>query len=197
MEYRVKKYYLFLLIGAICMINIACGNTFKYAKYLSKDQELNIAMDYISDWQYREYRGDYGTYTSVLFFEDKKGDILKAQIAVTVKNRAKISITPLTVEALGEDIIAKRMEFADAKLLSKSKFRLLGVKALSIELSYRTLDKIYSTDAKLIPARERIIILIKNDKFYMLTYKNSASEFDKFSKAFNHIIKTLKFKDNN
>jgi len=66
---------------------------------------------------------------------------------------------------------------------------------LNITLSYRTLDKIYAVDAKLIPVKERLVILIKNDKFYLLRYRNTEDGFARFNKAFNHIIKTLKFKD--
>ena len=35
----------------------------------------------------------------------------------------------------------------------------------------------------------------RKDKFYTLRYQNKAEEFDRFSKAFDHLVNSLKFKD--
>jgi hypothetical protein len=196
MRNRAKKICVFILIGVIYMVNIyGCTGSSEYARYSSKDQELNLTADYIRGWLSREHRGPNNSYASVLFYEDKKDKGFKAHISITAKSSSTAEVSPSTLDAYTDDLIAKRLKFKDAKVLSKSKIRLLGTLASSIELSYKALDKLYTVDAKLIPVKERVVILKKADKFYVLLYQNKEEEFKKFSKAFSHIIKTLKLKD--
>jgi N-glycosylase/DNA lyase len=197
MRHITNKIYLFLLIGVICMLNsYGCTGNFKYAQYSSKDPELNIVIDHIPNWLYREHRDVQNGYASVLFFENRKDKNYKARITVTIRNDSKTGVQPVTIEAITDDLVTKRLKFKDAKLLSRSKTMFLGLEARDIILSYKAMDKIYSTDAQLIPVKERIVIFKRGDKSCLLRYENTEQEFDKFSKAFNHIAKSLKFKDN-
>lgn len=166
----------------------------KYESYSSKDPELNITMDYILGWDYKEHRGSYGSYAQVIFIEPKKEQGLKTHIVVTVKKSSKVKFKPLTIEAMWEDLLAKRLKLKDTKVLSKSNRKLLNTKAIDIELAYKTLDKLYRVDAELIPVKERIIIFEKGEKFYTLRYMNREEEFKKFERAFYHCIKTLRIK---
>lgn len=192
-----NKICLFLLIGVICMLNsYGCTGGFKYAQYSSKEPELNIVIDYIPDWLYREHRGAQSSYVSVLFFENRKDKNFKAKIVITVRDSSKIEIKPVTIEAMTDDLVTKRLKFKDAKLFLRLKTMFLGLETSDILLSYKAMDKLYSTDAKLISVKERIVIFKRGEKFYLLRYENTEQEFDKFSKAFSHIIKTLRFKDN-
>jgi hypothetical protein len=194
-----KMLFTYLIIGVISMLSgQGCSSGLKYEHYSSKDPAINITMDYISGWLYSEHRGSYDSYAQVTFYEppDRKEKVYKAGIIITVKDSAKVEVKPPTVEAYAEDLLAKRMKFKDAKVLSRSKVKLLETDGLDIELSYKTLDKLYNVDAKLIPVKERVIILKKDDKFYILRYQNTEEDFDRFSKAFSHIIKTLKLKEN-
>ena len=196
MRNRVVKICFFILTGVIYMSNISgCSGGLKYAQYSCKDPELNLTVDYVPGWLSREHRGPNNSYASVLFYEDKKEKGFKAHISITAKNSSTAGVDPATVDAYTNDLIAKRLKFKDAKVLSKSKIRLLNTEASSIELSYKALDKLYMVDAKLIPVKERVVILKKVDKFYVLIYQNKEKEFKKFSSAFSHIIKTLSFKD--
>jgi len=198
MKHITNKICLFLLIGVICMLNnYGCTGGFQYAQYFSKDPELNIIIDYIPNWLYREHRDAQNGYASVLFFENREDKNYKAKIAITMKNGLKTEIKLSDIEAITDDLVTKRLKFKDAKLLSRSKTMLLGYEAREVLLSYKAMDKIYSTDAKLIPVKERILIFKKDDKLCLLRYENREEEFDKFNKAFDHIIKTLRFKDNN
>jgi len=191
-----KKLFLFLMIGVICMFNsYGCGRGIKYAEYICKDPELNITMDYIEGWLHREHRGINDNYVSVLFLENRKDKNFKAKISVTAKNISKIEVMPLSVDAVLDDTIGRRLKFKNAKLLSKSKISFLNVEAREILLSYKALDKLYSIDNKLIPVKERIIIFSRGNVYYLLRYENAENEFDKFSGAFSHVIKTIKFKD--
>lgn len=184
-----------LIVGGIFMLNrYGSFNSLKYEKYSSKDQELNITMDYISGWSYKENRGPSGSYAQVLFIEPKQEEGIKANIVLTVKSRSRVKFEPPTIETMAQDLTTKRLKLKDAKALSKSKMRLLNTEAKDIQLAYKTLDKLYSVDAKLIPARERIVIFKKDDKFYTLRYMNKEQEFKKFERAFSHCIKTLRIK---
>ena len=190
---------IFLTLGAMCMlICSSCGKLgFKYEKYSSKDPDLGIAMDYLSGWHFAEQRGSYGSFNQVVFYDaGDKNKGYRGSMVVTVKNSSKIDLSSPTVEAAVEDLLGKRMKFKDAQVLSRTPMTFLNTKATNILISYKTLDNFESLDAKLIPIKERVIIFKKNDKFYIIRYENRIEQFDKFSKAFSHIIKTLKLKEN-
>ena len=173
-----------------------CSGNLKYERYSSKDIEINISMDYISGWLYSEHRGSNDSYAQVIFYElAKKDKTSRVGMAVTVEKSSKVRFQPLTLEAMADDLLNKRLKFKDARILSKVNTSLFDTEALDIELSYKTLDKLYSADAKLIPVKERIIIFKRNDRFYTLRYENTEEEFNKFAQAFTHCIGTLKFKD--
>lgn len=194
----IKRNLLFfiLAIGVILMSNIlGCNNGFKYLQYASKDPALNISLDYISGWSYREHRGDGKNYDAgVIFIEDKKGRILKAFISVYVQDALKTGFVSPTLEAMVDDLVAKRLKLEDTKVLKKSKIKLLSTAAWEILFASKALDKIYSLDAKFIPIQERVVIFQKGDKFYVIRYQNREEEFSRYDKAFTHIIHTLKFK---
>jgi hypothetical protein len=195
MKYRADKICLFLLIGVICMLNsYGCTGGDKYKLYSSKDQELNITIDYISNWVYQEDKDIGSGYASVLFFDSGEDKNFKARISVTARIAAKIESKPKTLEEMVADLTTRRLKFKDAKLLSMNKIKLLGLEAKEILLSYKVMDKLYSVGAKLILAKEKVVVFKKGDKFWVLSYVDTEQGFDKFSKAFDHMVKTLKFK---
>lgn len=193
MKIILNKFFVCLLLGVISMLNLfGCFSNLKYEKYSSKDPELNITMDYISGWLFSEHRGSYGSYAQVIFYEpESKDKTLKAGIVVTAN---KIEPAFPTIKEFSDDLITKRLKFKDAAVLLKSKIELIGTEAINIELSYKTLDKLYGKDAKLVPVKEKIVVFKRNDKFYVVRYENTEEEFTKFYNAFNRIIKTLRFK---
>ena len=193
MKLMPNKIFVYAVIGGLFMIGCnGCASGLGYEKYVSKDPKLNISMDYISGWLYSEHRGAQDSYAQVLFYEpDRKDKSRKAGIAVTVRDMSKVEFDPLSVEAAADDLLKKRLKLKDAKILSKSKIELLRTVAVDIKLTYKTLDKLYSTDAKLIPVKERIITFNRGGKFYTVRYENTAEEFERFEKAFSHCIKTL------
>jgi len=192
-----KTSRIFLLIGVICMMNACgCAENFEYEKYSAKDPELNFTLDYISGWLHSEQAGSKGSFSQAVFYEPstKEHSSVAAMVA-TVENTQNLEIKPATIDARAEDILSRRLKFKDAQLLSKNKREILGLSALDMKLSYKTLDKLYSVDAKPRTVTEKIIVLKRKDKFYTLRYQNKAEEFDKFSKAFDHLVRSLKFKD--
>jgi hypothetical protein len=165
----------------------------KYEEYSSKDPALNITMDYISGWRYSEHRGSYNSYAQVQFYGPIKKDFAPSIVA-TVQRRSKVKVKPLTIEAIADDLIAKRMKLKDTKVLSRSKMKLLGSPAINIALTYKKPDKLRSMDAKFIPFKEGVVIFQKQGKFYTLRYMNPQEEFKKFSRAFYHCVKSLRMK---
>ncbi len=172
-----------------------CAGGFKFESYSSKDPGLNLMIDYPSGWIYSEHKGGAGTYSGVVFFEDKKGDVPKALVGLTVKDSSKTGLKSRTLEAFVEDLIAKRSKFKETKLLSKSKMKLSGAEAVILEFTYKTLDKLYSVDAKLILVREKVVVFKISDKFCTIRYENGLEAFSQFNKAFSHMLASLKFKD--
>jgi hypothetical protein len=192
-----KTLGIFLLLGVMCMINTyGCAESFKYERYSGKDPEINLTLDYISGWLHSEQMGSKNSFCQVVFYEPQgKDQVSMAGMVVTVEKSQNLEINPLTLDARTEDILNRRLKFKDAQISSKDKKDILGLPAWDIKLSYKTLDKLYSLNAKLLPVMERIIIFKRKDKFYTLRYENKVEEFDKFNKAFDHLVTSLKFKD--
>lgn len=194
MKLNPKIILAILLIGVIVMINRYGGfSSLKYEKYSSKDPELNVTMDYVLGWRYSEHRGSYGSYAQVQFVEPADKDICASMVLTVIRN-SKVTFKPLTIEAMAEDLVAKRMKLKDARVLSRSKRSLLSSQAIDIELSYKTLDKLRSIDAKFVPFKEHIILFKIGDRFYNLRYTSIEEEFKKFERAFYHCAETLKLK---
>ena len=162
-----------------------------YKEYSSEDPELNITMDYIADWRYQEHRGSYDSYAQVQFYGAVK-DKFAPSFVITVERSSKVKFQPLTVEAMADDLIKKRMLFEDAKVVSKSDAQLLGAPAVDMTLTYKQPDQLRRIDAKTIPFKERIMIFQKDNKFYTLRYLNPQQAYDEFEQAFLHCIGTLR-----
>lgn len=196
MRYNIIKACLFLLIGALFMINInGCADGFKYTRFSSKDPGLNVAMDYISDWVVREHKGPESDAAGVLFYENIQGDVFKAKISLYVTNISGKKTSLPSIDAMANDLVLKRLKFKEAKVLSSSKIKVLGAQAREIILSYKAMDKLYSVDPRLIAVKERVVILYHGSKFYTVRYDNTEDKFDQLNKAFTHIIKSLRFQD--
>ena len=185
-----------LLIGVVSMFCFCgCQPIIQYEKYSSKDPQLNITMDYISDWRYVESRGSYNSYTQVQFIEPAKSDKkLLASITVTTKTTSQAGLASPTIEAMADDIKTKKLKLKDAQLLARGKINLLNTEGICMDFSYKQLDNLRTIDAKLIPSKERTIILKQGDKFYIIRYVNTEEEFNKYSAAFKHVIKSLQSK---
>lgn len=185
-----------VLIGAILMVNnFTSQDSFEYEKFSSKDSELNISMEYIAGWSANEQRGSHNSYAQAIFVEPMEAEGFKATMVAYVQRNEKAQFEPVSLKGAEDDLISRRLKFKDAKVVSNSKLKLLNTEAVDIELSYKMLDKLYQTDAKLIEVKERVVIFAKNDKFYTLRYSNRAEEFEKLDKAFYHCLKSLEIKD--
>jgi|WetSurMetagenome_2_1015567.scaffolds.fasta_scaffold410003_2 hypothetical protein len=184
------------VIGVISMVTFyGCSGNLKYEKYSSKDTELNVTMDYISGWMFSESRGAKGSYAQVTFYEpERKDKSIKAGIVFMVQESSQLKLQALNIEAFTDDLLEKRKKLKDMKVLSRAKAKALGQDAVTLVISYKMLDKFYSTDAQLAPIQEKIVLVKINDKFYTIRYQNVDKEFSRFNAAFEHIVKAIRFK---
>jgi len=174
-----------------------CSDGFKYGKYTSVDRSLGISVDYILGWRPFEQKGSYGSFVQALFIGSDKKKAVKPTIAITMEPETKVNFKPVTIDGAADDLLAKRAQFKDEKVVIKKRTKILGEEAYDITLTYLQLDSMDGMKAKLIPLMERIIILKKGDRFYTIRYANTLEGFDTYSKAFSHIISTIKFQDAN
>lgn len=163
-----------------------------YAQYSSEDAEINITMDYVADWQIRESRGSYGSYAQVQFIGPKQ-DILAPSMSVTVEKNKNPQAE--TIETKADDLVKKRMYYKEAKVLSRSAAELLNAPAIDITLTYIQMDKLLDLEAKSYLAKERVVIVQKDGKFYTLQYVNPEKVFSVFEEDFQRCIETLRIKE--
>jgi hypothetical protein len=196
MKFKEIRTFVLLLIGVVYMFNsYGCAQQVKYEKYTSKDPEINISVDYISGWLYSEQRGANDSFAQVVFYQPKKkGEVSKAGITITVEKSPKVKFQPQTIDAMADDLISKRLKFKDSAVISKSNTKFMATDACDIQLTYKTLEDLLAMTAKLIAVKERVFAFKKDDKFYTLRYENTETDFDKYDKAFTHIIHSLKLK---
>ncbi|MFA5084880.1 MAG: hypothetical protein WC482_00770 [Candidatus Omnitrophota bacterium] len=178
------------------MLNfLGCAGGFKYEKYSGKSPGLDFTIDYISGWEHYEQIGSFNSFVQVGFYEPVvKDKSLRAMIVLTVEDSSKVNFLPKTIDGMLNDLVRRRMLFNSTRILSKTRKNICGEKAIDIEFSYRALADFESIKAKLVPMTERVVIFKRGEKFYTLRYADLADSFDKYSKAFTHIIKSMKFK---
>jgi hypothetical protein len=186
-----------LLAGAFFMANLCgCSGNISYKNYSSKDPLIGLSMDYIADWRYDEQRGAHDRYAQVMFYKlgEKGKKPSWAVMAVMVEEASKAAFSPQTASGMAKDLLDKRSKMQDMQVLSQKDTALSGGKGRDITLSYNKINRFPGAGAKLIPVRERIVILERGTKLYALRYENSAEDFDSLNPAFERSLKTLKIK---
>lgn len=187
-----------LLLGAAYMVTCnGCSGAGKYKKYSSADPELNITMDYISGWLYRETRGSNNSYADVFFGEPRnkwEEKVFKAFISVTSVEIPRGGAPSATLETLANGLSDNKLKYKDGKLLNRARIKIPAGEAIELSFSYKALNKIYSIDSKLIPVGEKVVILINGGRFYTIRYENKEDDFNRFDKDFDHIVKSIRFK---
>ncbi|HOU36846.1 MAG TPA: hypothetical protein PK562_06210, partial [Candidatus Omnitrophota bacterium] len=160
----------------------------------SKDPVLGVELQYVSGWKVSEQRGSGGSFMQAVFLEPRaKNDTSKgAAMVVTSESASKVKAASL--EAFVEDFVSRRMKFADAKIVSRTKARVGGLEASDILLTYRSVDKLYSVDSKPVSFTERALVVKKGVSFYTIRYENNSASFGRFEKAFEHMVRTVRFK---
>jgi len=191
MNFRMK----IIILGAILMISFSgCSGKMKYERYAATDPKLNLSMDYISGWTHKVQYGSLDSFVQVVFYAPgRKNNTFEGMMVVTVRDSSKAGFSPRTIDGMLSDLIRKYMKYDSAKVVSKTRKDILGEDAFTIEFSFRSLNSFDSKKAKIVPMKERIVIFQKDDKFYTIRYEILAENFDKYEKAFAHIVKSIKF----
>lgn len=193
----MKKVYIIVLVILAVVILIGILGYLKscrYERYFSKNPNLKISVDYLLNWKPSEYAGSRNSFYQLMFYEPPiKDNVLKAMMVITAYSEAKVAFEPKTLDGLAEDLIKRRAYFNSFKILSRKEKRYLGLDAIAIELSYNTMNMMDRIDARLAPYRERIVIFKKGGTFYVVRYAHFARDFNKYAKAFSHIVESLKF----
>ena len=186
----------FLIIGVLIMSLNGCAPSFIYKSHECKDPDIGISsLDYLEDWKIAESRGSYGSYAQIQFIEWGRRDATAvASMSFTAQKIGGPGV-PATLDSAVEDLIKKRMLLKDAKILSKTRLKLLGENAASIDISYTGLDMPYTKQEKSVKMREQVILLYKGAKSYLFSFEDAESGFGRYDKAFIHIVKSIKFKD--
>ncbi len=196
----MKPYFKIILIitigiGGIFMANHYGGcNSPQHVEYSSEDSQINIKMDYVSDWRLAESRGSYGSYAQVQFYGAVK-DGFAPSISVTVERSSKVSFSPMTIEGLADDLIQKRMKLKDIEVLLRTDRSLLDSPAIDITLTYKKPKELRSIQPEFIPFRERVVVVQKDGRFYTIRYVVPEQEYDVFEADFLHCLETLRLKE--
>jgi hypothetical protein len=188
-----KSVIAYLIIGALMVGFCGCSGL-NYEKYSSKDSELNITLEHVLGWKVVEQRGSYNSYVQAMFYPTGKSGDSQAMMVVLAEKSPESAAGPITIEQFADDFVAKRMQFKDAKVLSRSKVTFLGGEAVMVEISYMSLEDLLKVNSKLIGLKEKTLAFKKDGIFYSLNYRNSAEGFGKFEAGFAHLVKTFRFK---
>jgi len=181
-------------------MNGSCGSQegaadVTFERYSNKDPECDVTLDRISEWRHSAARGAYEPYTQVVFYEPARpGKKIKAEIVLTIADSSKSNVTP-TLEGMKTDLLARRQELDDEKVLSESPGKLGDLDTVLVELSYKNVDSLNNLNASLVPMREKVLMFMRGGKFYYLRYMNTEDDFAQFDAAFSRIVQSLRFKD--
>ncbi len=188
-----------LLLGVAYMVTCnGCSGSAKYDKYSSTDPELNMTMDYIPGWQYRETRGSNNSYADVFFGEPRNKGEEKGRKAFISATSVKIPDAAMPADMLdrsAESFAESRLKYKEGKLLGRAKLKIPAGEAVELSFSYKALDKLYNSNAKLAPVEEKVVMLINGGRFYTVRYENKEDDFKRFDKDFDHIVKSIRFKE--
>ncbi len=174
---------------AVMVIMSGCAGV-AYEKYASKDPLLHVSMDKVSGWSATESRGAGGSYAQVTFLAADP----KIQAIISLVSRSRSNAGGHDLQGAVNDLFAKRMKFADCKLIRRSKGAMAGLPAEILEVSYRMPASMKDPSAGLVLEREKIVVAAGKDGFYFLRYQNDSKDFDAYARAFDHIVKTVVFK---
>jgi hypothetical protein len=170
----------------------------RYERYVGQGSLSGVSTDYVKGWQYRESPGAYDSYTQTIFLppvKDIQEKKTRAMMALTVKKSSLQDPALASLEAAVDDLIAKRMKFGDAKVLSKDARNLLNMPAGVVDFSYKVPEDLLKIHSERILLKERVVVFRRGGNFYFFRYENRAEYFEQYLRAFEHIVRSLKFKD--
>jgi len=197
----VSKRRLFLAVvsGAV-MIGLlsGCSGGFKYDKYATKDPMLGLRVEYLKGWLHGDSRGTMESYAEVFFGEPSKDKSasFKPFMSIVVRDISSVGISTKDLSGIADAVISDNIKIHRASEIpgSRAAIKLPAGKAIESTFNFDTFDRIYTVGNKKIKVTEKQIVLLKGFKVYVLSYRNKQEDFDKYSKAFRHFVKSVRFK---
>lgn len=189
-----RKSIIFVLIAIIAIVFMIAQGVFmkyNYTRYNGKD----FSFEYPYGWQMRESRGRTEKYFQVhVFGPPEKVSGFRPSITVTVYPKQSDGGEFVSSSVFAEHHLTKAKKLKNYKLESDKivnpPFKLLS---RDVSMSYFLMLPLYSTHAKEVFMRNRVLFFERGSKIYVLGYKNAASCYSSEHSAFTRAIKTLHF----
>jgi hypothetical protein len=193
-----RRLFLAIVSGAV-MIGLlsGCSGGFKYDKYVTKDPMLGLRVEYLKGWLHGESRGSKESYAEVFFGEPPKDKSasFKPFMSIVARNASSVGIAKKDLSGVADAVISDNIKIHRASEIpgSKTAIKLPAGDAIESTFNFDTFDRIYTVGNKKIKVTEKQVVLLKGSKVYILSYRNKQEDFDKYSKAFRHFVKSVRF----
>lgn len=174
-----------------------CSDGFKYEKYTANDPMLGLKVEYLKGWIHGESRGSNDSYAEVFFGEPPKDKsaIFRPFMNIVARDTTLLGAGAKDLGGIADIIISKNIKIHRANEIStqRARIKLPAGEAVESSFEFETFDKIYTVGSSKIKVVEREVVLVKDSKAYILSYRNRQEDFGKYSRAFDHFIRSLQF----
>ncbi len=191
-----KKLIVNLILSVMIGVSMtACAKNSPYAAYTANQAGLDFKWEYPAGWEVQVFGEQRLGFSGVIFVEKQQPDLdYQAVFGVVSKKAQAYNLGPApTLEAVADDAANRRLKFEGARILKRDTIRVDGQTAATIDVVYKALNRIYSSNSKKITLREKIVIVPHAGTFYALRYTNQESEFPRWEKFFQHALKAFRF----
>jgi|GEM_PF-1798489 len=164
-----------------------------YESYETKDPQIGVVTQKIVGWSASESRGSYEPYAMVVFYEPRREEKgFRAEMIIAVTDSAKTAVAP-TLEAMVTDLLARRQQLTDYRLISRSEGKVFDAQASVVELSYNVPASLNALERRLTPIREKVVLFVRGARLYQVRYVNTEDEYPRLEEAFERLLASLAF----
>jgi hypothetical protein len=187
-----------IIMGASVISGISgcAGDGAKYLKYSNSNPQVNLSVEYPEGWKYIAYKNQQSGFPIVMFAPPaettEKTRAFSVFMSVEVAGMKDAAGKELSAKAVTDGIIERELKMPQAQLVSRTKTSIGFTKAEDIVISLKMLEKLDSRKANLLPSRAHIIAMKKGDKVYAVKLVARQEEYERYGKAFDRMVKTLK-----
>jgi hypothetical protein len=168
----------------------------EYSKYSSEDPAIGISMYYPRGWRYAESRGAKGSYAEVQFNQPRKDNQgFVPFFSVTVFKASETELSHSSMHRMMSDLLDKRKRLPGLEVLSRSSVQLLGEEAADTVMSYSLPDNLKRAESRPVPVMERLVVVKKDGRFYVLMYLNTKQDYPRLEKVWEHCMKAMMLKE--
>lgn len=180
-------------MGTLLGLSGCGGDSAKYLKYSNSNPQVNLSVEYPDGWRYIAYKNQQSGFPVVVFAPPADGSgAFSVLMSVEVADTKGAGGKELSAKAVTDGIIERELKMPEARLLSRTKASVGFTKAEDIRMSLNMLDKMHTKGSKLLPSLARIMTFKKGDKVYAVKLIAKQEEYERYGKAFDRMVKTLK-----